>query len=139
MTAILEYSKITDARSNFKEIYDSASGHVSAVVHRDSDEPVAVVNREDLLEALRALCPIEPQVRFGENYVSMWVDGLPVSAEEIDIEAVTQSFIAALRDFAKLWVEDLRHYPNHKANWGIANLVLLSTDEALKAHIFGDA
>lgn len=138
MTTLLEYRKITEARANFKEIYDSASAHVSAVVHRDSDEPVAVVNREDLLEALRALCPIEPQVRFGDGYVAMWVDDLPVSAQSSDLDAVTNSFLAALRDYAELWVEDLRHYPNHRSRWGIANLVLLSSDEALKAHIFGE-
>ena len=32
--------------------------------------------------ALRALCPVQPQVRFGDKYVAMWIDGLPVSAEE---------------------------------------------------------
>jgi hypothetical protein len=138
MSVLLEYKKITDARANLKEIYDSASAHVSAVVQRDTDAAVAVVNREDLLEALRALCPVEPQVRFGDGYVAMWVDGLPVSAQEEDFDSVAVAFIQSLREFADLWAEDLRHYPNHRANWGIANLVLLSSDAALHSHIFGE-
>lgn len=139
MTAIQEYAKITDARANFREIYDSAERRVPSVVHREQDAPVAVVLKDDLVEALRALCPVSAQVRFAEGgRVSAWIDGLPVSAEGADFGAAEQALVDALRDYSSTWVEDLRRYPNHEQNWGIVNLVLLSDDALLREHIFGD-
>ncbi len=109
-----------------------------SVVQREQDAPVAVVRRDDLVAALRALCPIEAQVHFSaEGEVSAWIDGLPVSAQAQDLGAVEQALVAALRDYAGTWVEDLRAYPNHEQNWGVVNLVLLSDDALLIEHIFG--
>jgi hypothetical protein len=139
MSQILEYANISDARDNFKSIYDSASANVSAVVRRKDDEPVVVVNQKNFLEALRALCPLDPQVRFSEDEsVSMWLPGIPVSSQGSDFEAAGDGLIQALRDYSLTWVEDLRRYPNHEDNWGLVNLVLLSSDHALFDHLFGD-
>ncbi len=139
MSQVLKYANITDARDNFKLIYDSASAHISAVVQRKEDEPVAVVNLQDFLRALRALCPLNPQVRFSEDgRVSMWISGFPVSSEGSDFEAAGNELIQALRDYSLTWVEDLRRYPNHEEKWGLVNLVLLSTDQALFEHLFGE-
>lgn len=134
---ILDFTRITEARDNLKAIYDAASGHVPSVVRRDADAPVAVVNRADLLCALRALCPLDPQVRFGDDAVAVWIEGLPVSAEGPDFDSAANNLIDALRDYAVTWVEQLRHYPNHAENWGVANLALLSSDADLRAHLFG--
>jgi hypothetical protein len=139
MSPILEFARITDARSRLKEIYDSAERRVPSVVQREHDAPVAVVLKADLVQALRALCPVEPQVRFAESgRVSAWIDGLPVSAEGASLGAVEQGLVDALRDYAGTWVDDLGRYPNHEQNWGIVNLVLLSDDAALIEHLFGD-
>jgi hypothetical protein len=139
MSQILEYANISDARDNFKSIYDSASANVSAVVRRKDDEPVVVVNQKNFLEALRALCPLDPQVRFSEDgSVSMWLPGIPVSSQGSDFEVAGNGLIQALRDYSLTWVEDLRRYPNHENNWGLVNLVLLSSDHALFDHLFGD-
>ncbi len=139
MSHILEYTNISDARDNFKSIYDSASAHISAVVRRKEDEPVAVVNQQDFLQALRALCPLSPQVRFSDDgSVSMWISDLPVSSEGSDFEIAGNELIQALRDYSLTWVEDLRRYPNHKDKWGLVNLVLLSTDQALFEHLFSE-
>jgi hypothetical protein len=139
MSQILEYTNISDARDNFKSIYDSASANVSAVVRRKDDEPVVVINQKNFLEALRALCPLHPQVRFSEDgSVSMWLPGIPVSSQGSDFEVAGNGLIQALRDYSLTWVEDLRRYPNHEDNWGLVNLVLLSSDHALFDHLFGD-
>ena len=139
MSSLLEFTQITAARAHLKEIYDSAERHVPAVVRREDDAPVAVVRRDDLHRALRALCPLDPQVRFADDgHVSLWLDGLPVSAQAGDLSAVERGLIEALRDYADVWVEDLSRYPHHEDAWGVVNLVLLSTDSELEAHLFGE-
>ena len=135
---MLSYDKIADARSHLKDMYDSAQSGVPAVVRRASDPPVAVVKAESLKHALRSLCPVDPQVSFAESGVSMWLPGLPVSAEAPEFADAVNFFLEALRDYADLWVEDLRRYPNHEDNWGLVNLVLLSDDDEMRQHIFGE-
>ena len=88
---------------------------------------------------LQALCPMDPQVRFSPTgRVSMWIDGLPVSAEGADLGEAEQELVAAARDYAITWVEDLRRFANHEPNWGPVNLILLSDDTQLRSHLFGD-
>jgi hypothetical protein len=135
---VLSYAKITDARAHLKDIYDSAQRGVPSVVQREQDAPIVIVRADDFKRSLRALCAIEPQVRFTDSSVSMWLPGLPVSAEGTDFETAEAGFIAALRDYAELWAEDLSDYPNHADNWGLVNLVMLSSDEELRAHAFGE-
>ena len=138
MGPLLEYTKITDARSAISEIYSTAERHLAVVMRRESDAPVAVIHRDDLKRALRALCPLEPQVRFSaDEHVSMWIEGLPVSAEGSTFESAGADLLHSLRAYSLTWVEDLRDYPNHKQNWGVVNLVLLSDDDELQVHMFG--
>ena len=137
MTVAREYTKITEARSRFRELYDSAERHVPTVVQRDNDTPIALIRRDDLLRALQALCPIEPQVSFSDGGVSMWIDGLPLSSEGADLAGAEAELVASLRDYADTWVEDLHRYPNHDQQWGLVNLILLSADDELKSHLFG--
>ncbi len=139
MSQVLRYANISDARDNFKLIYDSAAAHICAVIQRKEDEPVAVVNQHDFLRALRALSPLNAQVRFAKDgSASIWIVGFPISSEGPDFEAAGKELIQALRDYSLTWVEDLRRYPNHENNWGLVNLVLLSTNEELLEHIFGE-
>jgi Antitoxin of toxin-antitoxin, RelE / RelB, TA system len=139
MDMVLDYAKITDARKNIGPMYDSASQHVPARVSRGQDPTVAMVRLDDYLRALAALCPINPQVRFGDDgTVSMWIDDLPVHAEGGSFDAAAAGLVSALQNYALTWAEDLKMYPNHEANWGIANIALLSTDEQLRGHLFGD-
>lgn len=138
MASLLAFSRITDARDRFKDMYDSAEAHLPAVVQRDNDAPVAVVRRDDLARALRALCPLDPVVQVQpDGTVSMWLPDLPVHAQADSWEAAEVALVAALRDYAELWAEDLRRYPNHEDAWGVANLSLLLTDDELRTHLFG--
>lgn len=138
MASLLEFSKITDARDHLKAIYDSAEAHLPAVVQRDNDAPVAVVRRDDLAQALRALCPLNPVAQVqSDASVSMWLEDLPVHAQADSWEAAESALVESLRDYAELWAEDLRRYPNHEYAWGVANLTLLLTRDELRAHLFG--
>ncbi|MDQ1248076.1 MAG: hypothetical protein QG597_2448 [Actinomycetota bacterium] len=138
MTPVLDYAKITDARRQLKDVYDTASANISVVIRRDFDEPVALLPKDSILRALRALVPLDPEVRFDEDgHVYVWLPGLPISADDADFDGAIGSLVAALRDYADEWVDDLRHFRNHEANWGLVNLVLLSSDDELVAHLVG--
>ncbi len=139
MAELLEYPKITDARAAISEIYSTAERHLVVRINREGDAPVAVIRNDNLKEALQALCPLDPQVRFSKNgTVSMWIDGLPVSSQGSSLPEAENELIGALRDYAQTWVEELKNYPNHKDRWGIANLVMLSSDSELSEFLFGN-
>ncbi len=135
---VLTFDKMAEARDHLKDLYDSAQSGVPAIVRRSDDPAVAIVRLDSLKRLLRGSCPIDPQIRFGEQSVSVWLPGFPVSAQGADFEAAASEFVAALRDYAETWVEDLRHYPNHAENWGLVNLVQLSDDAELLQHAFGE-
>ena len=138
MAQLLEYPKITDARAAISEIYSTVERHLVVRIMREGDAPVAVIRRDDLKEALQALSPLDPQVRFSKNgTVSMWIEGLPISSQGSSFDEAGEELIKALRDYAQTWVEELKNYPNHKERWGVANLVLLSDDDELREFLFG--
>ena len=138
MTPVLDYAKITDARSHLKDVYDAASANISVVIRRDLDAPLAVLPKDSILRALRALVPLDPQVRFGDDgHVHAWLPDLPISADGGDFDDAIDGLKDALREYADAWVDDLRHFSNHEANWGLVNLVLLSSDDELVAHLVG--
>lgn len=138
MSQLLEYRTISAARKAIGEIYNTAERHIAVAITREDDAPVAVIRQDHLKEALQALCPLEPQVRFSpDGKVSIWLDGLPVSGQGESFEEAGDELIDSLRDYAKTWVEDLREYPNHKHRWNVVNLVLLSNDDELRTFLFG--
>lgn len=138
MSQLLEYRTISAARKAIGEIYNTAERHIAVAITREDDAPVAVIRQDHLKEALQALCPLEPQVRFSpDGKVSIWLNGLPVSGQGESFEEAGDELIDSLRDYAKTWVEDLREYPNHKHRWNVVNLVLLSNDDELRTFLFG--
>ena len=139
MSQLLEYSKISAARDAIGSIYSTAHNNMVVSITRENYAPVAVILKENLKEALQALCPIEPKVSFSKSgQVSIWIDGLPISSEGDSFELASDELVRAMRDYAAAWVDELRLYPNHKERWALANLILLSTDEELHAFLFSD-
>ena len=139
MSPSLDYPKISAARDDIGQIYSTVERHLVVGISRGNDAPVAVIRRDDLKKALRALCPLDPQVRFSEGgVVSMWIDDLPVSSQGGNLDETEQGLIEALRDYSQTWVEDLKEYPNHKHRWDVVNLILLSDDDEMRAFLFGD-
>ena len=135
----MEYRSISAARSAISEIYNTAERNLAVGITRENDVPVAVIRQDHLKKALRALCLLEPQVRFSsDGAVSMWLVGLPVSGQGESFDAAGQDLIDSLRDYAKTWIEELRDYPNHKNRWDVVNLVLLSNDDEMRVFLFGD-
>jgi hypothetical protein len=139
MSQTLSYAKITDARAAIADIYDSAGRNLVVDITREDDAPVAVIRKDALVSLLHAKCTFDPKLHFSDDgYVSMWLEGLPISAEGSSLEDAETELIASLRDFTQTWLEDLREYPNHRSNWALPTLVRLSTDEELRKLVFGN-
>ena len=138
MSQVLHYPKISSAREAISQIYSTVERHLVVGISRENDAPVAVIRKDDLKQALQTLYPISPQVRFDtKKQTSMWIDGIPVSSQGEDFDSAGHALIGALRDYANMWVEDLKDYQNHRERWPLVNLVLLSDDDELFAFLFG--
>jgi hypothetical protein len=127
-----------EARDNWREVLDRAENGLVPVVRRTS--PLVIVPRELVEEALAARHPFDVQVSVGADQVAMWLDGVPVHAVGATYAEAEDTFLDALLDYADLWVAELRHAPNHRANAGLVQQVLMFGDERdeLRNVVFGD-
>ncbi len=139
MSQILEFTKLSDARASLKSIYDTAGSHIPVNLQREGDEPLTIVHREDLRNALSALVKVKPVVSILKNgSASIWLEGLPISAEGKNLSLAEKQLIKALRAYADTWVEELRYMASHRSNWALVNLIIISDDEALQKIILGE-
>ena len=66
-----------------------------------------------------------------------FIPGLPVAADgETFDEAITE-MVAALREYAEDWQDHLLHAPNHRDNWGLMQMISLSSDDQLRDWLTG--
>lgn len=139
MSQILSYPKITAARDSISDIYNYAERNLVVDITRGDDAPIVVLRKDSLITLLQSSCVFEPKVHFSEEgYVSMWLEGLPVSAQGVSLEVAEFELIRSLRDFSQTWMDDLREYPNHRDNWQLPALVRLTTDDQLHQLVFGN-
>ncbi len=140
MSQTLSYAKITDARAAMADIYDSAERNFIVDITREDDAPIAVIRKDSLVALLRAKCALEPKVHFSDGGpVSIWLEGLPISAQGDSLEAAEIELIRSLRDFSQTWLDDLHEYPNHRDNWALPALVRLTDDDTeLHQLVFGN-
>jgi predicted RNase H-like HicB family nuclease len=137
MSAV-HYDSYTDARAHLKDLLDAAErGHV-ATVRRDS-ATTAVVDVERLRHFLAALIPSRAEVVSEAGGWSVFISGLPIAADGATFDEAVTEMIDALREYADDWQERLLDSPNHRENWGLVQLVSLSSDEQLHDWIVGAA
>lgn len=132
----LHYDSYTDARTHLKDLLDAAEkGHV-ATVRRESAR-AAVVDVERLRRFLAAVVPWRAQVVGEDEGWSVFVPGVPVSADGATFDEAITEMVDALREYADDWQERLLEAPNHRENWGLVQLISLSDDEQLRAWLVG--
>lgn len=136
MSAI-HYDNYTTARAHLKQLLDAADEGRAATVTRDSRQ-AAVVDAERLRFALARLCP-QTKVVNEENAWWAFIDGIPIAADGATFDEAILEMIDALREYAEDWQDGLRNASNHKENWGLVQLVELSTDEQLRDWLVGAA
>ncbi|WP_280233918.1 prevent-host-death protein [Nocardia cyriacigeorgica] len=136
MSAV-HYDNYTAARSHLKDLLDAASEGRVATVRRDADY-AAVVDAERLRYALAMLCPSSAEVVAENNGWSVFLPGLPVAADGATLDEAIEETVLALREYAEDWQDRLRNAPNHRENWGLVQLISLSTDTQLRGWLVGD-
>ncbi|HWE90354.1 MAG TPA: hypothetical protein VG317_12910 [Pseudonocardiaceae bacterium] len=70
---------------------------------------------------------------------SVFIPGLPVAADGATFDEAVTEMVAALREYADDWQDHLLGAPNHRASWGLVQLIRLSDDQRLRDWIVGAA
>jgi hypothetical protein len=130
--------KAREARDHLRAVLDAAERGETVVLRRD--EPLVLLRRDVLDADLAERYPIEPQVSFREGGVAVWIDGMPVHAEAATYDEAEDAFLDALVDYAELWVDELRHAPNHRHHAGrVRRVAMYAGDRSeLRRAVFGE-
>lgn len=136
MTA-LHYDNYTDARNHFKDLLDAADQGRTATVRRE-DGRAAIVNADRLRYYLASLASKAVVVHEAGSWW-VYLPGLPIYADGGTFDEAIDEMVYELRDYAEDWHDHLATAPNHENNWGLVQLVELSSDDQLKEWLRGTA
>lgn len=132
MNTSVHYESVSEARKHLKNVFDAAGqGRVSTV--RRDDGRVAVVDVERLRHFLVSVVPSRAEVVAEEGGWSVFIPGLPVAADAESFDDAVADMVEALREYADDWQDHLRDALNHRDNWGLVQLIELSSDSDLRA------
>jgi predicted RNase H-like HicB family nuclease len=135
MSAV-HFGSYSEARAKLKDLLDAAERGRAATIRRD-DVTAAVVDGERLRYFLFRGCPSRAQVVAEDGGWSVFIPGSPISADGDTFNAAIEEMIDALRDYAEDWQDHLLDTPNHRDNWGLVQLIELSTDDQLRDWLVG--
>jgi hypothetical protein len=124
------YSSAASARQNFKQMLDGAAAGVPVTVRRDKE--VFALTQADKLRRHFAETT-SPRLRLGQED-GVWIasmDHRPFVAEGRSEEEAIYNLVEDLREYAEDWAEHYEAAPRHKREWGLVQLVSLSTDSEL--------
>lgn len=133
--SLVEYDRVADARSRLKDVLDVAANGAPVTVRRDR-ERFAVVDAGRLRHFLSSV-GAQAQIVAENDGWSLFFPGLPIAAEGDSLDAVFDDAIVVLREYAEDWVDRLCSAPNHAQNWGLVQLVALSSDDQLREWLNG--
>lgn len=132
MNTSVHYESVSEARKHLKNVFDAAGqGRVSTV--RRDDGQVAVVDVGRLRHFLMSVVPSRAEVVAEAGGWSVFIPGLPVAADAESFDEAVADMVEALREYAEDWQDHLRDAPNHRDNWGLVQLIELSSDSDLRA------
>jgi predicted RNase H-like HicB family nuclease len=127
----LHYNTVSEARAHFSALIDAAEAGVPATVRRDRRR-AAVVDADRLRHFLVSVRPARAEVVAEGGGWSILLPGLPIAADGETFEDALNEIVAALREYAQDWADHLRHASNHEQNWGLVQIIDLSSDEQLR-------
>lgn len=133
--SLVEYDRVADARSRLKDVLDAAANGSPVTVRRDS-ERFAIVEAGQLRHVLSSISA-HAQVVAENGGWSLFFPGLPIAAEGRTLDDAFDDAIVVLREYAEDWVDRLHGAPNHAQNWGLVQLVALSSDGELREWLSG--
>ena len=130
MSLAVDYTSFSAARDNLKKVLDAAGDGRSVTISRGSQVSV-VADGERLRQYLCSTISANPQVWIESAAVGIALSDLPFVAEAASVENAMTDLVLQLREYAEDWETRLLHAPNHANNWGLVQLVKLSTDTQL--------
>jgi predicted RNase H-like HicB family nuclease len=127
----VHYDTVTEARAHFSALIDAAEAGIPATVRRDRRR-AAVVDADRLRHFLVSVHPARAEVVAEGSGWSVLLPGLPIAADGETFDKALDEMVSALREYAEDWADHLRHAPNHEQNWGLVQIIDLSSDEQLR-------
>ncbi|MFY1694849.1 MULTISPECIES: hypothetical protein [unclassified Solwaraspora] len=137
MSAV-HFDSYSQARAHLKDLLDAADRGQVATVRRDN-RTAAIVDRERLRFFLASVTPSGAQVVAESGGWSIFVPGLPVAADGESLDEAVDELILALREYAEDWQDRLLDAPNHSSNWGLVQLITISSDDQLREWLVGSS
>lgn len=125
------YDTVSEARAHFSALIDAAEVGVPATVRR-AKRRAAVVDADRLRHFLVSVHPARAEVVAEGGGWSIFLPGHPIAADGDTFDDALDEMVSALREYAADWVDHLRRAPNHEQNWGLVQIIDLSSDEQLR-------
>lgn len=135
MPTPVQFDSVAEGRAHLKELLDAAAGGIPARLNRDRDR-FAVVDATRLRHFLSSASRRPEVIAEGDGW-SVFIAGTPVAADGVSLEEAIHETVDALRDYAADWVDHLSTAANHVDNWGLVQLVVLSSDVELADWLSG--
>lgn len=130
------FPTLTHARSHMSDLTDAAMSGRPAGYTRDG-HAIAAVDAERLRDALAGLHPADAEVFQEDGAVGIAISELGLAVEGVNFAAAVAEMVIALREYEADWTDHLLNAPNHVNNWGVVQIIALSTDEQLAAWVQG--
>jgi hypothetical protein len=99
----------------------------------------AVVDVGRLRHVLASMLPSRAQVVPDVGAWSVFIPGLPVTADGGSFDEAITEMIDALREYAEDWQSRLLDAQNHRDNWGLVQLISFGDDTQLRDRPVGSA
>lgn len=130
---------VEQAKESLKAILDCSERGGLSRISRPGRAPAAVVNGENLRRYLASTIVPEVQVVNTDGAWALLMPGRPFAAESPRLEEAVEDFVDAMREYSDDWETYLHAASNHRENWGLVQLVKLSTDAQMAAWLTGSA
>jgi hypothetical protein len=125
----VQFESVAEGRAHLKELLDAAARGIPAGLRRDR-EGFAVVDAARLRHFLSGLSQSAEVVAEADGW-SVFIPGTPIAADGATLTEAVAEMVDALRGYAADWIDHLSTAPNHADNWGLVQLIVLSSDEEL--------
>jgi hypothetical protein len=125
----VQFESVAEGRAHLKELLDAAARGIPAGLRRDR-EGFAVVDAARLRHILSSLSRSAEVVAEAEGW-SVFIPGTPIAADGATLVEAVAEMVDALREYAADWIDHLSTAPNHADNWGLVQLIVLSSDDEL--------
>ena len=129
--SIADYETVSTARSQLGDVFRRAEARTAVTVRRDG-ELYAVLAAEPLRELLVHSIPSQVTVHRESGEVVALMRDQPFVASGLTVDEAVDDLITVLREYQEDWEDHLSTAPNHAPNWGLVQLVKLSTDDQLR-------